>query len=164
MPSLPDVPGPSEDPLEAIWAQFRESMLITPEEWKRISAVITLHLTLDAYLFSILGLKLGGPMKGFTAFDRVNKYLGDLRFGARLDLAEALGWIEAEAARNARAVNTVRNKLVHYRNKAKDVPEIADDQAFRAFVQRGLQAYVAMVEIVKPHLVTGLPPSGTIAT
>ncbi len=151
-PSLPAVP------LEAIWAQFRAAMLISPEEWERLTAVVTLHLTLDSYLFTILGHKLAGSMTDFAAFDRVNKYLGELRFADRLNLAEALGWIGAEAAGNARAVNSVRNKLVHHRrNRAKDVPEIADDRAFRAFVERGLQAYIAMVEVVKPHL-AGLRP------
>jgi hypothetical protein len=148
---------PTPPSLETIWAQFRAAMLITPEEWERITGVVTLHLTLDAYLFTILSLKLSAPMKGFAALDRLTKYLSGLSFGARLDLVEALGVLGADAVGNARAVNTVRRKVVHYRNKAKDVPEIADERAFRAFVERGLQAYAAMVEVVKPHLV-GLPP------
>jgi hypothetical protein len=159
----PAAPGPSEEALlEVIWAQFRDAMFITPEEWRRITGIMTLHLTLDTYLFTILGLKLAAPMSDFAAFDRVNKYLGNLGFAARVDLAEALGWIGTEAAGNARAVNTVRNKLVHHRrgNRAKDAPEIATDEAFRAFVQRGLQAYTAMIQIVAPHFATAGPAPG----
>jgi hypothetical protein len=144
--------------LEIVFQGFRRDLFITDEEWERITGVVTLHLALDSFLFVILTLKLAALVDSPKAFSGVGEYMGRMRFAQRLDLAKRAGWIDADTAGHAGAVNTVRNKLVHYRNKAKDVPEIATEAAFHALVARGLRAYGAMVAIVKPHLPQSAQP------
>ncbi len=147
---------PMDPDLEIVFRGFRDELFITSEEWERITGLVTLHLALDSYLFVILTVKLAALVDSPKAFQGVAEYMGRMRFEQRLNLVKLAGWIDADTAGHASAVNTVRNKPVHYRNKAKDVPEIATEAAFHALVTRGLRAYQVMQEIVKPHL----PQSG----
>jgi len=146
-------PGPG-DPLEAILTGFRESVSVSSDEWTRTTRILTLHLMVDSYLYTILALSLGRPMK-LDAFDRLEEYLGPMQFEPRLRLAEALGLVPPDVAGDARSVNAVRNKLVHFRgHRANKAPEITGDDAFRNLIRRGLNAYAAMVRIVDPLLGT----------
>jgi hypothetical protein len=145
----PFIEGTQWDPLRAVFG-------LAPDQWERLTQVVTLHLTLDAYLLVILTRRLRAPLKpgeDHTAANRLHKYLGRLTFAARLDLAKAAGWIDEDVASDLQAVNTLRNNLLHFKS-SEDVgtraPEIATAEAFQVFLRRGLRAYRSVGKIVHP--------------
>jgi len=106
--------GFNVDPLEGmLWGPLRSSFGLTPEQWKRLTEVVTLQMALDRFLFLkvLLGLTMAAGDRANVP--KITARVNQMRLRARLELAEAAGWIPEDLANDIAAVNTVRNKLLH---------------------------------------------------
>jgi len=83
----------------ALMERMRESVRITPVQWRRLTDIVLLHLALDSLLFAILAanmLKAPEPGEGMGAVDRLTEYLSKLSFEARLAVATAAAWLPVD--------------------------------------------------------------------
>jgi len=155
---LPQLSGRDEDPLEAVILRpLREVLDINPEQWTSLTQLITLHMLLDRLvtLKVIYGVSTGkGGGKRIANVSRIEKRVARLSFDHRLQIAEAAGWIAPDVAADVAAVNSLRNKLLHFhpgRHSFEDIPEIASAEAFFDVVaRRGLLAFNALREELGP--------------
>ena len=153
-PSLSGLTGGfNVDPLEGmLWRPLRESFGLTPEQWKRLTEVVTLHMALDRFLFLRVILGLSVVAGNRANVQRITRRVNKMRFAARLDLAQDAGWISEELADDIAAVNGLRNRLLHFDVKGglDEAPEIASHEAFRAFTQRGVRAWTGLAAHLMP--------------
>ena len=166
--SLALLAGFGEDPLEALlWGQLRESFRLTPEQWKRLTEVVTLHIALDRLLFLRVTVGLTMVAKKRANAERITRHVNAMRFAVRLELAHDAGWLTDEQADDIAAVNSLRNRLLHFDVKRlpDEAPEIATAEAFRAFTQRGMRAWKGLATYLLPlieHLDDDAPPPGAL--
>jgi hypothetical protein len=148
---LSDLAGFGRDPLgDLLWGPLRASFGLTPEQWQRLTEVVTLHMALDRFLFLrvTVGLTVLGGERANVA--RITRRVSRMRFTARLELAQDAGWISEELADDVAAVNGLRNRLLHYDVSRGVEPEIASPEAFRAFTQRGVRAWSGLAAYLMP--------------
>jgi hypothetical protein len=75
-----------------------------------------------------------------------------MRLAARLELAQDAGWISEELADDIAAVNSLRNRLLHFDVKrgVDEAPEIASSEAFLDFTKRGVRAWTGLAAYLMP--------------
>jgi hypothetical protein len=141
--------GFNVDPLEGLlWGPMRETFGLAADPWKRLTEVVTLHMALDRFLFLRVTVGLTAVAGERANVDRITRRVSKVRFGARLDLAQDTGWIGEDLAADIAAVNTLRNRLLHFdvQRGLDSVPEIASAEAFRKFTDRGMRAWRGLAE------------------
>jgi len=145
--------GFNVDPLEGLlWGPLRESFGLAPEQWKRLTEVVTLHMALDRFLFLRVTLGLTMLAGDRANVQRITRRVNKMRFAARLDLAQDAGWISEDLADDIAVVNGLRNRLLHFDVKrgVDEAPELASPEAFRAFTQRGARAWAGLAAYLMP--------------
>lgn len=156
--------GLDVDPMQGLlWGPLRDSFGLSPEQWKRLTEVVTLHMALDRFLFLRVTLGLTVVAGDRANVQRITRRVNKMRFGARLDLAQDAGWISEELTDDIAAVNGLRNRLLHFDVKrgVDEVPELASAEAFGEFTKRGMRAWTGLAAYLMPlvQLAAADPPA-----
>jgi hypothetical protein len=166
-PTLSLLAASGGDPQEGpLWTGLRQSFGLTPEQWRRLTQVVTLHMALDRLLFLRVCVGLAVVAGRKANADRITRRVSKMRFLARLELAQDAGWVEDELAADVIAVNALRNRLLHFDSKRVDTeaPEIVSADAFDKFTERGMRAWKGLVAQLQPlidHFGNRPPPPPT---
>jgi hypothetical protein len=137
------------------WGPLRDSLDLTPERWKYLTRIVSLHLVLDRLLTLLITTRLcsgGGTPGGIV--ETMENGVAELSFARRIELAAKAEWVSAEVAGDLREVNRVRNRLLHFnpkRHRFDDLPEIAPDTAFWEFTRYGFHAWMGLNTLLMPQ-------------
>ncbi len=162
----------SPGPLESRLLEFYEDSILRPwlemlglddTKTRRLTWLLALHCLIDRFLVAAIGTKLlrcstAKPSPGFDEmFDEMFKELAQLTIPKRAFFAKQLGLLSSEGVDNIRAVNRVRNNLVHFKSKGGigEIAEIADENSFENVKQKAIKALKELSRACSQH-----PPPG----
>lgn len=158
MSDAPQVPENRASPFDRLnWVPLLESVGLDTEKGERLTRLLVVHLLLDRLLTIGLIKKkiLQSSSSDAPDLKKITNDTSDLRFAARVGLAEGLGIVTPAIAAAMSEVNKVRNSLVHYKPKlggkgwaVDEVPEIASQQECEACTQKGIEAVQELAKFI----------------